>query len=385
MIPNPSHPVDPDLTPRARALFDALHRVSGEFTMLGHQDDTFSAHARERDGSGSPTDSDVLAVAGAYPAVWGFDLGRIELGWSVNIDGVPFDDIRREMRRAYAMGAVVTASWHAVNPVTGGGYGENTAPGSVAAVLHGGDRHGEFLGWLRRVAAFLGSVTDEHGEPIPVVFRPYHEHTGDWFWWCVGSPLRPTDTGAGRYAELWRMTVGYLRDECGVHNVLYAYAPDRSRIDMATPASREHGYLFGYPGDGYIDVLGVDDYWDFGRGDPPATPRDRHADLVDILTLVGRLAAEHGKLAAATEIGSPGAFAAESAEPWSGYLLSALTANDDARRMLWCLPWRNSADAVGTTAYGTPAPDSPYAADFRAFVRDGAIRLADTLPPLYSR
>ena len=77
MIPNHSHPVDPDLTPRARALFDALHRVSGEFTMLGHQYDTFSAHARERDGSGSPAYSDVLAVSGAYPAVCGFDLGRI--------------------------------------------------------------------------------------------------------------------------------------------------------------------------------------------------------------------------------------------------------------------------------------------------------------------
>ena len=358
-------PVDPRLAPNARALFDALHAASGAFAMFGHQDDTFCRHTAE-------ADSDILAVAGAYPAVWGFDMGRVELGWNENIDHIPFDDIRREMRRAHDLGAVVTLSWHSVNPITEGGYGDNMAADTVEAVLPGGALHEKYLGWLGAVADFLTSVADSDGEPIPIVFRPYHEHTGDWFWWSPGSPARPTETAPEQYAALWRMTVDYLRDKRGVHNVLYAYSPDRSRID---------------PGDEYVDVLGLDDYWDIDQpleGPDAAAPAERHGKFVSILTCAGRLARERGKLAAATEVGSPREFAAafgdDPATPWTAFMLSAATANEDTRRVLWYLPWRNSPEAVDGGAYGTPAPGSPYAEDFRRFVRDDFMRLADTVP-----
>ena len=371
----PAQPVDPHLTDGAQALFRFLHRSAGHVAMFGHQDDTFCHHA-------TGADSDILAVAGSYPAVWGFDLGRIELGWSVNIDGIPFADIRHEIRRAHHLGAIPTVSWHSVNPLTDGGYGENMAPGSVAAVLPGGAAHERYLDWLNRVADFLLSVRDENDEPVPVIFRPYHEHTGTWFWWCPGSSVKATDTTPQQYAELWRMTVRYLCDVRGLHHLLYAYSPDRSRITMTSDTTRRADYLFGYPGDDYVDVLGVDDYWDIDQDSAVHAPADRHTDLVTMLTLIGRMAAERGKLAAATEIGSPGAFAAAytgTDAPWTGYLLSAALANTDTRRVLWYLPWRNSAEAAGGGTYGTPAPGSPYAADFRAFVRSDFMRLADTL------
>ena len=63
------------------------------------------------------------------------------------------------------------------------------------------------------------------------------------------------------------MTVDYLRDSCGLHNVLYAYSPDRSRIDMSSESTCEAGYLYAYPGDEYVDVLGFDDYWDIAPAD----------------------------------------------------------------------------------------------------------------------
>ena len=127
-----------------------------------------------------------------------------------------------------------------------------------------------------------------------------------------------------------------------------------------------------------------------------------------MLTLVGRLGKERGKLAAATEVGSPGIFAdsyvcdsrdlaiiganddaaaedgpALSDSPWTKYLLTAALANEYARRALWYLPWRNDPDAAGTGAYGTPVAGSRYADDFRRFVRHDFMRLADALPPLY--
>jgi mannan endo-1,4-beta-mannosidase len=178
---------------------------------------------------------------------------------------------------------------------------------------------------------------------------------------------------------------------------------------MSTPESLETGYLYAYPGDDYVDVLGFDDYWDIAPAEKSAEdPQARHADLIAMLTLVGRLGKERGKLAAATEVGSPGIFAdsyvcdshdlaiiganddtaaedgsALSDSPWTKYLLAAALANEYARRALWYLPWRNDPDAAGTGAYGTPVAGSRYADDFRRFVRHDFMRLADALPPLY--
>lgn len=45
------------------------------------------------------------------------------------------------------------------------------------------------------------------GELIPVIFRPYHEHNGDWFWWGKGVNSEED------YIKLWQFTVEYLRDE----------------------------------------------------------------------------------------------------------------------------------------------------------------------------
>ena len=74
--------------------------------------------------------------------------------------------------------------------------------------------------------------------------------------------------------------------------------------------------------------------------------------------MVGRLARERGKIAAATEVGSPGEFA-------SRYVMSAedeaALANSDTRRVLWYMPWRNDPGAAGTGAYGTPVEGSRYA------------------------
>ena len=394
-------PVDGGLNAKTRALFDALHRATGEFAMFGHQNETSNV-------IDDNTDSDVHAVTGSYPAVWGNDLGGVELDHNRNLDGFGSEAIRNEMLRAFNMGAVNTLSWHSANPLTLGGYGHNMAEGTVKAVLPGGEAHEKFLGWLDRIAAVLTTITDVDGEPIPIIFRPFHEHTGDWFWWCTGSPARPTDTTPEQFVALWRMTVEYLRDEKQVHNVLYAYSPDRSRIDMSTPESMEAGYLYAYPGDEYVDVLGFDDYWDIAPAEKNAEdPQSRHTDLIAMLTLVGRLGEERGKLAAATEVGSPGIFAdsyvakndssesnptlPESASPditlpdspWTKYLLTAALANNHTRRALWYLPWRNDPDAAGTGAYGTPVKGSRYADDFHRFVRHDFMRLADTLPALY--
>ena len=83
--------------------------------LIGHQDDPMYGTTWKYEYG----KSDTKAVCGDYPALMGFDLGKIELGSEENLDGVPFNRMREEIANQYSRGGVVTLSWHPYNPVTG--------------------------------------------------------------------------------------------------------------------------------------------------------------------------------------------------------------------------------------------------------------------------
>jgi len=359
-------PIDPDATPQTRALLRNLAALEGRHVLFGHQDDlAYGTHWSADDGSPDGR-SDVRDVTGAYPSVQGFDVGQVETGADRNVDGLPFVDIRRWVRQAHAGGSVVTVSWHASHLPTGGPTW--TRVETIPDLLPGGSHAQAFTAALDRLADFLADLTDDAGRPIPVVFRPYHEHNGEWFWWGRGFN-READ-----FVALWRQTVEHLRDRRGLHHLLYAISPDRSRIDIGR---FDEDYLYGYPGDDYVDILGVDDYWDFGHEQNPATQEQQHADLVTTLTRVAQLAQERGKPAVLAEVGTLGGIP----DPWTGYLLGALTANADTRRILWTLSWRNPTGQPERTY--TPSPGDPAASDLAAYARDPFVLLDDRMPDLY--
>ena len=358
-------PIDPDATPKTVALYRSLKNLAGNALLFGHQDDL----AYGSTWWAEPGRSDVREVAGAYPAVFGWDLGRIELGSPQNIDDVDFGSLREWIRQAYAMGAVNTLSWHCVDPVTGGGYGSTPTPRAISYVLPGGSRHATLISWLDRVADFVADLVDDHGDPIPIVFRPYHEHTGDWFWWGIDNGLN----SVADFTALWRFTVDHLRRSRGLHQLLYAISPDRSRMDIADLARH---YLDSYPGDDYVDVLGFDNYWDTGHV-ANTTPREQqYRDYVRSLEVVSQLAQARDKVAALTETGTVG----DVTDPWTDYLLKAVTANEHTRRIAWSLVWRNP---FGSSDGGSPTPGSATAADFAALHQDPFTRFQDTVPALY--
>jgi mannan endo-1,4-beta-mannosidase len=83
-------PIDPDATTETRALLRHLGALEGRHVLFGHQDD----FAYGTQWSAEPGRSDVHDVVGVHPAVFGFDLGHIEIGADRNLDGLGFDDIR---------------------------------------------------------------------------------------------------------------------------------------------------------------------------------------------------------------------------------------------------------------------------------------------------
>ncbi|MCE6997947.1 glycoside hydrolase family 26 protein [Saccharothrix sp. S26] len=68
------------------------------------------------------------------------------------------------------------------------------------------------------------------GNPIPNIYRPFHENSGSWFRWGAAH------ASPAEYVELFRYTVEYLRDVKGVHNFLYAYSPGGGYGGMAYPS-----------------------------------------------------------------------------------------------------------------------------------------------------
>lgn len=82
---------------------------------------------------------------------------------------------------------------------------------------------------------------------IPVIYRPLHEMTGNWFWWCIyqngGEKIYATN-----WANLWRYIHDYVEDKLGCANIVWSYSTANAET------------LYPYPGDEYADIVGIDWY-----------------------------------------------------------------------------------------------------------------------------
>lgn len=254
----------------------------------GHQDDLFYGHNwLVTDAENDPLErSDVKDVTGKYPVILGCDLGGIELGADENLDGVPFDLMRRAAQKQVERGGIVTFSWHPRNPLTGGDAWDVSSDQVVKSILKGGEKEREFRTWLSRVADFIESLG------VPVIFRPWHENLGSWFWW--GGKL----CSAQEYQELYRMTWLYFTKDRGLTNILWCYSPNGD--------VKPEEYMSRYPGDEFVDILGVDSYEYVGNGTVADASARFKGELRRILTFLTALSYEHNKLMCLSETGYEG-------------------------------------------------------------------------------
>ncbi len=231
------------ISPEAKVLFENMKKLTGKGIMIGHQDDLVYGVGWQ----GDEGKSDIKLVTSDYPAVYGWDLGYLEVDSSNSLDNVAFDKIRNHIKEVYKRGGVNTISWHSRNPLTDSTSWDVSSKEVVRSILPGGSQHNLYKKWLDRLATFFQSLTDDDGKLIPFIFRPYHEQSGSWFWW--GQNLCSKD----EYIQLWQFTVQYLNSEKGLTNILYAYSPGDG-------FGSKMNYLDRYPGDEYIDFLGFDTY-----------------------------------------------------------------------------------------------------------------------------
>ncbi|MEO5942478.1 MAG: glycosyl hydrolase [Ferruginibacter sp.] len=322
-----SSPIDKKATKETKALYKNLRSLMSKGIMFGHQDDpAYGVNWKYQPGR-----SDIKDITGDYPALYGFELGRIELDHTLNLDSVPFDSARRYIEQAYARGGVITISWHLNNPLNGEVAWAPEPGRAVASVLPGREKNTLYKSWLDKVATFVLSLKGKNGEPIPVIFRPFHELNGNWFWWGKDH-CTPQE-----FEQLWHLTVSYLKDKKNIHQILYAFSTDKF--------SSKEEYLAKYPGDEWVDIIGFDSYQRKGGAEGNA---DYIKAMDTMLTMLDEIAVEKNKIPALTEFGY-------SEIPDSTWWTNVLYKAIGHHKISYMLAWRNAGYKSPTeTEYYVP-------------------------------
>lgn len=354
---------DPNATAETVALFYNLRKLQKTKCLIGQQD-AFNSFYQGNSGS-----SDIKKATGSDPALLGSDFMFIT---DNNNTGQPNNwfyqqevAITTAAKQAYNSGMVNTFSWHIREPYHGETFyaadmANEEKYAAFASILPGGANHDYFKQKLDKVASVLNNLKGADGKLIPVIFRPFHEFDGNWFWW--GAPY----CTAAQYKEAYQFLVTYLRDTKGVHNVLYAYSPDNSYSTSAT-------YLERYPGDGYVDVLGMDNYGDFSTGSSSG-----YSTANNKMKMVSTLAQDKVKICAMTETGYR---VTASNSPINGFfstnLYNALTLNKV--KPAYVMFWYNDQDG-----YYVPPAGQSNTQDFVTFANKATSVLQNDLPAMYT-
>jgi mannan endo-1,4-beta-mannosidase len=356
-------PIDKKATAETIALYQNLKKISGKNIFFGHQDALAYGVGRNHPDSGY---CDVKDVSGSYPAVYGFDIGHI-LDKN-NIDIVGFDKMKRLIKEGYSRGGIITISWHEKNPAGNGGVNDLTPV--AKRILPGGDLNSHFKVLLNAVGNFFLDLKDNEGKPIPAIFRPFHEHNGDWFWWGTKSFTEK------EYIDVYRYTVNYFRDTLNIHQLLYAVSPDRSRMN---PESFDKDMLYAYPGDEYIDIMGYDNYWDIGRmteyDKTVSRPKQDSLFLAGLRSLV-KIAYQKNKIPILTETGCGNL---KENDWFTSRILNPIKSDTLASKIAYLLVWRN----YSTEHFFAPYPGHPSSQDFINFKNDELIMFEDEMPDMY--
>ena len=225
-------PANPHANEKARAIlnyFQSLESrtdrrlVSGQFSNFGAM---ANLHLLER----------IHEKTGYWPAIFGADYA--------SGGGLTHTAPNRAAIQYWNAGGLVTLSAHLYNPArtNAGGGGLRDMGVDLKTLLDTNtEAHARWLGEMDQLADGLEELKDAG---VVVLWRPFHEMNGGWFWWGAKDPAT--------FIQLWRQMFDYFTKVKSLDNLLWVYAPNHGDKTAAY-----------YPGDAYVDLIGLDAYTDF--------------------------------------------------------------------------------------------------------------------------
>ncbi len=225
-------PANPQADAKARAILNYLEKspqrtdkrlLSGQFTDCGPN-------------AKLATCTEIHDKTGRWPAIIGLDYADFGKG------GLETKTPNRVAIEYARQGGLVTISAHLYNPANPRGGGLRDQGVDLRQILSPGNAaHDRWMKELDTLAAGLKELQDAG---VVVLWRPFHEMNGGWFWWGGKQP----DT----FIAVWRHMFDYFTKTKGLNNLLWVYAPNHGEKTAAY-----------YAGDRYVDIVGLDAYTDF--------------------------------------------------------------------------------------------------------------------------
>lgn len=231
-FPAEVEPANPKTNPKARAILDYFHALEGrsDKRILSGQFSDF--------GNGATLNllTNIHDKTGQWPAMLGVDYADFRRG-SLTV-AVP----NRSAIEYWRQGGLVTVMAHLYNPANTNGGGLRDKGVDLATLLvPGTDTHQRWMKQLDLIAAGLQELRDAG---VVVLWRPFHEMNGGWFWWGAQDPAT--------FIQVWRHMFDYFSKDKGLDNLLWVYGPNHGQ------KTAEY-----YAGDRYVDLIGLDAYTDF--------------------------------------------------------------------------------------------------------------------------
>ena len=243
-------PVTPNASPEANALLQFLYSISGKYTLTGQHNYPNTKDASTRQAA---------KYSGKTPVIYSQDWGFAEDGDKDSYLARP--DTVEEVKRQHKLGSIITICWHAVpptayEPVTFRPRRGKAAPPKLASVqgklkndefkdvlTPGTELYDRWCAHVDTVAVYLKRLRDAN---VPVLWRPYHEMNGDWFWWGGRRGEHST-------AALYRQMFDRYTNHHKLNNLIWVWSVDR-------PSTPQRQFADYFPGSKYLDVVSLDVY-----------------------------------------------------------------------------------------------------------------------------
>jgi mannan endo-1,4-beta-mannosidase len=220
-------PVNPNATAEAKMLLKYLHSIKGKGILSGQTDYV----------DGEKAEKNILTDVGKKPAIYGNDFGWGGQG-SITL---AIDKWKSEKAIPYFCWHACPPSWNE-SACAWTDINKGQPEGFLDNILKAGTVDNK--NWLARIDRVAGFLKQAQTAGVPVLWRPFHEMNGNWFWWCQQS----------RFPELWIQMYDRLTHFHGLNNLLWVYSAN-------FPQDPVEKY---YPGQNYVDILGLDIYENYG-------------------------------------------------------------------------------------------------------------------------
>jgi mannan endo-1,4-beta-mannosidase len=243
-------PTNPNASPKAKAIYTYLQNIKGQGILSGQESmlwDNSSAGNTNYSAAYPYSFRDQFVAGkngGKYPAIYESDFGDVE----TTVSGLGARSRIVSILKARApKGAIFMLNWHTSNAATqdGDGYGGAKTLTNSKAIIDSMLKEGTAYNveWLKRIDLIAGYLKELRDSNIVVMWRPFHENNGNFFWWGQQP----------RFAELWKQMYDRYTKVHGLDNLLWVYNSNHF-------GSNDTWVRKNYPGDAYVDVMSVDVY-----------------------------------------------------------------------------------------------------------------------------